>query len=130
MAQGCVELWRGIVRDWRSSFDFDAPGLTIRQRLERLEYAAMQSSKVCTDDGGLQELEFAQAECRQLLERDSLEVEAGGDPRVRQRVDRIERIVVYYEGNLSRLNRRFWWIPFGVGLLVLGACLLRCVVGL
>ena len=115
---------------WRSQFDFDAPGLSVRQRLERLQYAAMLAADRCSEEGTLQELGFAISECRQLLGMETLEGEAAEAERVGQRVERIRRVVLYYEGPLARLNRLYWWVPCSLGLLVMAGCLARCVFAL
>ncbi len=98
--------------------------------MERLEYAATQAAEQCTDEVALQELEFALEECRQLLGMGDLEGGAAEEAWVGQRVARVRRVVVYYEGTLSRLNRRFWWAPCALGLLVLTGCYAQCALSL
>jgi len=120
----------GALLSLRSQLDFDAPGLSARERLVRLEYAAAQAARCCTDEATRQELAFTLEECRDLLSMDSLEGEAAEAARVGQRMERIRRVVLHYEGQLSRLNRQYWWIPFGLGVLALGWCVLGCFLAL
>ncbi len=130
LARESAGLGRAVLGGWRSQFDFDASGLAVRQRLERLEYAATQAARRYGDEGEPLELGFALSECRELLEMGSLEGEAAEQARVRQRMERVRRVVLHHEGQLSRLNRRFWWIPCSVGLVVMACCLAQYVVAL
>ncbi len=127
LAQGGVGLGRAVLGDWRSQFDFDAPGLNARERLERLQYAVAQAARRCIDEVSRRELEYILAECRELLQMGSLEGEAAEEGRVRQRVERVRRVALHYEGQLARLNRRFWWVPFTLGLVVMGGCIFQCL---
>lgn len=109
------------ISGWRGIFDFEAPGLTPRERLIRLEYALERACNRNDEPVAQQELGFALEECRTLLQLGSLEGADAEQERVEQRVARVKRVLTHYEGPLTRLNRRYWWVGFTVGLLVLTA---------
>ena len=107
------------LKGWRGIFDFEAPGLTVAARLDRLEYAARQALQQRFDPADQAELEFALEECRALLLLESLEGKRAELDRVPQRMERVRRVVCHHEGGLSRLNRCYWWIPFSAALLLM-----------
>ena len=76
------------------------------------------------------ELEFALADCEALLSLPELEGEQAESEHVSVRAARIKRVVTYHEGQLARLNRCFWWIPFSIVLLILVACCLPGIVAM
>jgi len=117
-------------RVWRSPYDFESPELSPRERLERLGYAADQASRQSCEQAERDELQFALAECRALLGLGSLEGEVAERERVQQRMSRAMRVVRYHEGHLTRMNRRFWWIPFGMGVALMLSCCIQEIAGL
>jgi len=132
---GLVQVVAGMVRlqnlkVWRGVFDFDAPDLTVGERLARLEYAARQALHRQCDPADRAELEFALEECRALLRLGSLEGEGAEHHRVPQRLERIRRVVGHHEGQMSRLNRRYWWLPFSLTLMLMLVCCLRSLLAL
>lgn len=134
---GLAETIRGAagipgLRVLCAAYDFDAEGLDNRARLERLNYAVRQAwnaaCHVCERD----ELEFALSECRDLqrLLASGPESAVLEPARVVQRMKRIRRVLLHYEGRVSRLNRLYWWVPF-VGLLAaMVVCCVRPLLGL
>ncbi len=115
---------------WRGVYDFEASGLTIRERLSRLQYAASRAREERSDPSALEELDFVLSECRALLQLPSLAGECAESERVAQRLQRIQRVVRHYEGGLARLNRRYWWIPCSAGLVALTTCCLQALIAL
>ncbi len=112
-------------RSWRSPYDFESPYLNASERLVRLEYAVLQAWRQSCDQAARDELEYSLQECRALLQLESLEGEVAERERVAQRMNRIIRVVKYYEGQLTRMNRSFWWIPFGIGVVMMASCFLQ-----
>ncbi|HEX2989008.1 MAG TPA: hypothetical protein VHS06_12690 [Chloroflexota bacterium] len=116
-------------RGWRSPYDFESPDLSPRERLVRLEYAALQAWRQSCYQADRDELEYALQECRALLALDSLEGEVAVQARVNQRTIRIVRVVKHHEGQLTRMNRHFWWVPFSIGMVMMISCCLHCIGG-
>jgi hypothetical protein len=117
------------LRGWHSPYDFESPELSDRERVERLEYAALQARRQSCDQVDRDELQYALQECRALLQLGSLDGEAADEARVRQRTNRVIRVVKYHEGRMTRMNRHFWWIPFGIGMVMMISCCLQSVGG-
>ena len=120
MASGAGQLLN--VCSWRSAWDFDAPGIGQRVQLERLHYAIVQARRQYSGPECDAELEFAQNDCEALLALPELVGEQAESERVAVRAARIRRVVTYHEGQVARLNRCFWWIPFTIALIILLAC--------
>ncbi len=110
-------LHRGI--SLLSVWDYDAPGLDPRARLQRLRYALQQAYRQCNKSERKAELLFAISDCDALLGMSNLEGGSAEGDRVEQRIARIRRVALHHEGTLARLNRRYWWVPFSVALLVM-----------
>ena len=128
MTSGAVQLLN--VCSWRSVWDFDAPGISQRVQLERLRYAIVQARRQCGDPASDAELEFAQNDCEALLALPELEGEQAESERVAVRAARIRRVVTYHEGQIARLNRCYWWIPFTIALIILLACCVPCLLAM
>ncbi len=108
---------------WRHAYDFDAPELCARARLERLR-SAIDAARRCNLDPRLDsELEYALLDCERLLALPLLDGDAAEQEMVPQRIARMRRIVGYHEGGVSRLNRRYWWVPFSIVMAVMMYCL-------
>ncbi len=101
-----TSLWANL----RHTYDYDAPNLPPRVRLERLHQALFIARRRCPDHGLEPELDFALAECNELLALTDLDDETVERERVHQRLERIRRITQHHEGRLAALNRRYWWI--------------------
>ena len=128
VTSGAAQLLK--ICSWRSVWDFDAPGISQRVQLERLHYAILQARRLCRGQECDAELEFAQNDCEALLSLPELEGEQAESERVPVRMARIRRVVTYHEGQIARLNRCFWWIPFTIALIILLACCVPCLLAM
>ncbi len=105
--------------NWRWAYDFDAPGVPLRARLQRLLLAVIEAKRCCVDARLIPELDYALSDCESLLALPALDAEAVERERVDQRIARIRRVVAHHEGTVARLNRRYWWLPFSILLAIM-----------
>lgn len=114
MSRGATMLHNLAGLRW--AYDFDDPGLSRRAQLERMRHAIVAARRVNLDQRLDVELEYALRDCEALLQLSSLEGEEAERKAVETRMARTRRILAYHEGTLSRLNRRYWWVPFSLML--------------
>lgn len=96
--------------------DFESGGLPLQERLRLLEYAIKRAKGRARTDSEKQEFDFIERDCLTVItEMEHGEIDES-DPSLRQRIDRMSRVVNHYEGRIVRMNRRYWWFFFLLGM--------------
>jgi hypothetical protein len=128
VTSGAVQLLD--LRKWQTAWDFDAPGVSQSVRLKRMRYALFQARRRSVAPSARAELDFALKDCESLLAMQALIGEEAVAAGVSHRIARIQRVLTYHEGQVARLNRRYWWVPFAAVVICVVLSSLPGIVGL